>query len=360
MGDPMEVYLDHESSPKVPKEIAEVVYEYLTEKGYGNPSVPYKPGLEAFEVLYNLQEVLNDLLFDGIAIYLPGGSEANNLIIRSGIKGKIVVSSVEHESIIYTARRFGRKVVEVPVDNYGHIRLDELSEALDKEVNLVSVQLVNQELGSINDIKAVIDTLEDKGVDALLHVDACDGFLRMDMPEVDAVTLSGAKIYAPRGSGVLFVKEDVDLPELIEGPSLLQEQWRGRINVASLAGMLKAIEIFKGDIWTDVKEKKDFLLKGLREVEGVYINSPDESIDTLSISIDGNVDAAISELSRRGVYISKVGGEFSYVLQAIGKDDYLTKNRLVFRIAPFTTWKEVKYALEQLSEVLPNAPKDNS
>ncbi len=353
----MEVYLDHESAPKVPKEVAEVVYEYLTEKGYGSPSVPYKPGLEAFEVLYNLQEVLNELLFEGVAIYLPGGSEANNLIIRSGIKGKIIISSVEHESIIYAARRFGRKVVEVPVDGYGHVRLDRLEESLDREVTLVSVQLVNQELGSINDIKAVRDILEDKGVEALLHVDACDGFLRVDVPEVDVVTLSGAKVYAPRGSGILFMREDVELPELIEGPSILQEHWRGRINVASLAGMLKAIEIFRGN-WAGVKEKRDFLSKGLGEVEGVYINSPDEAVDTLSVSIDGNVDAAIVELSRRGVYVSKVGGETSYVLRAIGREDYLTKNRLVLRIAPFTTWDEVKYALEQLSEILPNAPKD--
>ncbi len=353
----MEVYLDHESSPKVPREIAKVVFEYMTEKGYGSPSVPYKPGLEAFEVLYELQEILSDM-FDGMAIFLPGGSEANNLILRGATKGKLIVSSIEHESVLYTARGLGVKLVEIPVDEAGHVKLDELDEALDKEVTFVSIQLVNQELGSINDIKAVRDLLSDKGINALLHVDACDGFLRVNLPDVDALTLSGAKVYAPRGSGILLIREDVDLPGLIEGPSLLQEYWKGRINVPSLAGMLKAIHMFDRDTWIKVKEMKDFLGKELGEIEGVHINSPEESIDTLSISIEGKVDVAILELSKRGVYLSKAGGEVSYVLLSIGKDDVLARNRLTLRIAPFNTWEEIRYVVDVMSEVLPKVPRD--
>ncbi len=349
----LEVYLDNEASPKIPKEVALVVYSYMTERGYGNPSVPHKPGLEAFEVLYNLQEVLNRELFEGIALFLPGGTEANNLFLRSIRKGKLLVGAVEHESILYPARKLGNYEM-IPVDEYGHIQIDQLEALLNKEVKLVSVQLVNQELGSINDIEAIRDVVRDKVPDAIIHVDACDGFLRVKVPEVDAVTISGSKIYAPRGSGVLMIREDLELLNFIEGSSSLQDYWKGGINIPALAGMLKSVEAHR-DVWSEVKKMKDYIANELSEEEKIFLNSPEESIDTLNFSIMGKVEPIIIELSKRGVYVSKVGEDISHVLKATGKDEYLAKNRITLRISPFNTWEEIRYALSVMLDVLPKA-----
>ncbi|RLG88173.1 MAG: cysteine desulfurase, partial [Thermoprotei archaeon] len=163
---PREVYFDHENSGWVPPEVVKAMIPYYNIKGYGHPAITHKPGWEAYEVIYKTKELVARTIGVGSTdeiVITHSGTEANNLAILGTAlanrkrSGKIVVSAIEHLSVIFPAEQaeklWGFKVVRVPVDEEGFVDPDILAAYIDKDTILVSIQMVNHEIGTIQPIK---------------------------------------------------------------------------------------------------------------------------------------------------------------------------------------------------------------
>lgn len=357
----MRVYLDNELSPRPPDEVVEFLTPFFNKKAYGSPKVPHEPGLEAYQFIQEVLDHLNSLLkSEGEFTIVGSGTEANNLALRGtvrylGRKGNLVVSSVEHRSVLGPLEDLSQ-VIEVrraPVDESGHIKVEELEGLIDGETILVSVQMVNQETGAIHDLNAISDITRDKGV--LLHVDACDalGRLSIDLSKVDLLSLSGSKIYGPRGVGFLYVREDLDLKPIMAGSSGIQLLTPVDVNVPALAGFYRALQLFGSpEKWEEVKRMRDRISQELESMD-VVMNSPPDSVDTINFSVKGGAGALILEASSRGLYLSQGTSEpVSYVLTAMGRPREIAANSLMLRLHPYMSWGEVDFTIEVLSDLL--------
>ncbi|MDK2371854.1 MAG: aminotransferase class V-fold PLP-dependent enzyme [Candidatus Korarchaeota archaeon] len=357
----MRVYLDNELSPRPPDEVVEFLIPFFNKKAYGSPKVPHGPGLEAYQFIQEVLEYLSSLLnSDGDFTIVGSGTEANNLALRGIIKflgkrGNLVTSSVEHRSVLGLLEDLSQ-VLEVrtaPVDEDGHVRVEELERLIDRETILVSVQMVNQETGAIHDLDAISDITRDKGV--LLHVDACDalGRVLIDLSKVDLLSISGSKIYGPRGVGLLYVREDLDLEPIMSGSAGIQLLTPVDVNIPALAGFHKALQLFGSpEKWEEVKRMRDRIS---RELEGtdVVMNSPPDSVDTINFSVREGAGALILEASSRGLYMSQGTSEpVSYVLTAMGRTKELAANSLMLKLHPYMKWREVDFTIEVLSDLL--------
>ncbi len=357
----MRVYLDNELSPRPPDEVVEFLTPFFNRRAYGSPKVPHEPGLEAYQFIEEVLDYLGSALnSEGDFTVVGSGTEANNLALRGiirhlGRKGNLVTSSVEHRSVLGPLEDLSQvlEIRRAPVDEDGHVRIDELERLIDKDTLLVSVQMVNQETGAIHDIDAISDITSEKGV--LLHVDACDalGRLPIDLSKVDLLSLSGSKIYGPKGTGFLYVREDLDLEPIMSGSTGIQLLTPVDVNIPSLAGFYRAFQMFGSpDKWKEVKKMRDRISE---ELEGfdVVMNSPADSVDTVNFSVRKEAGHLIIEASSRGLYLSQgTSDPVSYVLTAMGRSKELASNSLMLKLHPYMEWEEVDFTIEVLSELL--------
>ncbi len=379
---PKEVYYDLENSGLVPPEVVEAMIPYFNKVGYGHPSITHKPGWEAYEVVVSTKELIARTL--GVnniesLVFTHGGTEANNLAILGTAlanrdrKGKIVVSAVEHLSVIFPAEMasdvLGFNVVKVPVNEYGFVDPEVLKYYVDKDTVLVSIQAVNHEIGTIQKIKELADVVKASNKDALFHVDACDAYgrlpLNLNSLDIDLLSLSSHKIHGPRGVGVLYVKEGVKLDPPLRGQLSVEKLWPGVENVPLIAGFKKAVELaftdFEGNV-SKMKLLRDQLLEGIvREVSDVVVNGPlgnDRVVDNVNVSVmyvEG--EALTVELSQYGIYVSSGSActsrylQPSHVLVAIGREYEVAHGSILLKVSRYHDLNDVKYTLE----VLPKA-----
>ena len=343
-----EVYLDIENSSIVPKEIVNAMLPYYDQYAYGNPTLTHKPGWEAFEVIMESSQKMARFLGCDIedVSFTPGETEANNLAFMGTLlsmrdKGKkLVISEVEPISILQIAemlKQFGFTTTKVPVDNEGCVNLGKLKEAIDRETVLVSLSIVNHEIGTIEPIKEALDIVRDKNPQTLFHTDASDAYgkIPFDVRElgVDLATISSYKILGPRGIGALYVKEGTKIEKILEGQIGTQRLWPGIENTPLIVGLTKASELvferFEENV-AHMRRLRDQLIKGvMEEVQDVSLNGPKgdkRAPDNVNISfLRCEGEALTIELSLGGVYVSSGSActrrllQPSHVLVAIGR-----------------------------------------
>ncbi len=262
-------------------------------------------------------------------IFTSGLTEANNLALL-GVKGSLVISAIEHSSIIE-----GNKATVIGVDNNGLVNLEELKKAITAETILISIHLVNNEIGTIEPIQEIAKIVRDArkkfGTQILLHTDACQASLlplHVEKLGVDMMTLDGHKIYGPRGVGMLYVKRGVKLEPIIFGGGQEKGLRSGTENVPGIMGFALALEIadkLRDKEFKRLGELKNFFIK---ELKGIKINgSPEKtSPHILNISIPGiDNEFFVLKLDAKGIECSTKSAclrdeDESYVLRAIGAD----------------------------------------
>jgi len=372
-----EVYLDHENSGWVPPEVVEAMLPYFNQKGYGHPSITNLPGWEAYEVVESTLEKVNKTINarDGELVITHSGTEANNLAIigaalaSSKERKKIITSAIEHVSILFPARSLeehGYRVVTIPVDKEGFVDPDMLSMLIDHETLMVSIQMVNHEIGTIQNMKTLVETVKDKNDRIIFHTDAVDAYGRMKIDVeglgVDLMTLSSHKIHGPRGVGVLYVKEGVKLKPVMHGALSTQKMWPGVENIPAIAGFNKAIDLTFTNFEDNVEKMKtlrDMLMKGiLNNVPGVLLNGPrgdKRAPDNVNISflfVEG--ESITVELSLRGIYVSSGSActsrvlEPSHVILAIGRKYEEAHGSILFKVSRYHTKEDIEYVLNQV------------
>jgi cysteine desulfurase len=239
-------YLDHAATAPLRPEAAAAMMPWLT-GGFGNPSGAHSVSRRARTAVDEARDVMGAALGvdPGGVVFTGGGTESDNLALGgAGGAGAVVTTAVEHHAVLHAARASGREVRVVGVDADGVIDLDHLAAALDPGVALVSVMLVNNEVGTIQPLAAVADLVRRRAPSAVLHTDAVQALAWLDVAGLatgaDLVSVSAHKFGGPQGVGVLAVRGDVDLRPILHGGGQERDRRSGTHNVAGIAGMAAA------------------------------------------------------------------------------------------------------------------------
>jgi cysteine desulfurase len=281
------VYLDHAASTPLRPEVLEAMLPILQGDG-ANPSSPHAPGRRARQALDEAHERLARSIgaeARGI-VFTGGGTEAINLAVKGAAwAGKaaghrIVTTAVEHKAVLESClllEKFGFEVQRLPVDRYGRLDPDDLTAALGERTILVSLQLANNEVGTIQPLAGLIERVR-AASPALIHVDAVQGaaHLPLDVTDLgaDLVSFAAHKVEGPKGVGALWIRRGVAILPQVHGGS--QERYRraGTENVAGAVGMAVAFELAAAERATTVpavRERRDRLRAALLAVEGVEL-----------------------------------------------------------------------------------------
>jgi len=370
------IYLDYNASTPCDPRVVDAMLPYLTET-FANPSSRnHRPGQDAYVALEKARTTVVRELGgrSGIeVVFTSGATEANNLAL-SGIaeahcdRGRhIVTQTTEHPSVLEPLRHLqhrGWELTEIGVDCDGRIRLDELDEVLRHDTVLVSLMVANNETGTVQPICEAAEMAHRRGV--LLHCDAAQGVgklaIDVDELEVDFLTLSGHKVYAPKGIGGLYIrraKPPVRLPPAIRGGGHEGGLRSGTPNLAGAVALARALEISKQELPSEgrrLAELRDHLEHRITsEIDGCTINGSKEhrlpGTSNLSFAgVDGNAllaslpDVAVST----GSACTSAHAEASPVLRAMGVPDQLAKASLRLSLGRFTTADEVNRAADRI------------
>lgn len=376
-----EVYLDIENSSIVPKEIIEAMLPYYDQRAYGNPTLTHKPGWEAFETIMESAQKISAFLgcktLEEVN-FTPGETEANNLALMGTAfsmkdKGKkIVISEIEPISVLHVTemlQKYGFTTTKIPVNSEGFIDLEKLREAVDKETILVSLSVVNHEIGTIQSIKEALEIVKDKNAETIFHTDASDAYGKIEFNVkdlgVDLATISSYKILGPRGIGALYVKEGVNVERILEGQIGTQKLWPGVENTPLIVGFARASELafqnFEDNV-NHMRRLRDKLLDGIfGRILDVRLNGPKgdkRAPDNVNISfLRCEGEALTIELSLNGVYVSSGSActrrllQPSHVLVAIGRKFDEAHGSILMKVTRYHTEEDIDYVLS----VIPKA-----
>ncbi len=367
------IYMDYSSTTPVDPRVAAVMIPYLTEK-FGNPaSSSHAFGWEADAAVKLAREQVAALVNADPKeiIWTSGATESNNLAIKGVAhfyqgKGKhIITMRTEHKAVLDTVReleREGFSATYLDPEPNGLLDPEKLKAALRPDTVLVSVMLVNNEIGVIQDIAAIGEICRDKGV--LFHVDAAQatGKVAIDLQQlkVDLMSFSAHKTYGPKGIGALYVrrKPRVRLEAQMHGGGHERGMRSGTLPTHQIAGMGEAFRIAGEEMAQEnerIRMLRDRLLKGLMSMEEVHINGDMEQRVPHNLNLSFNfVEGESLMMAIKDVAVSSGSActsaslEPSYVLRALGRNDELAHSSIRFSIGRFTTVEEVDYVIELL------------
>ena len=365
------VYLDYAATTPVDKRVAEKMIPYLTET-FGNPaSNSHAFGWTAEEAVEKARADIAALINADPKeiIFTSGATESDNLAIKGAAnfyktKGKhLITVKTEHKAVLDTMRELERQGFEVTylgVQENGLIDLEELKAAIRDDTILISVMWVNNEIGVVQDIPAIGEICRERKI--IFHVDAAQacGKVPVDVEaaKVDLLSMSGHKVYGPKGIGALYVrrKPRVRLEAQMHGGGHERGFRSGTLPTHQIVGMGEAFRIAKEELEQDMAhylKLRDIFLKGIEGIEEVYINGDLEhrAPNNLNVSfnfVEGeSLIMAVKELAvSSGSACTSASLEPSYVLRALGRNDELAHSSLRITFGRMTTEEEVQFAAE--------------
>jgi cysteine desulfurase len=369
------IYLDYSATTPVDPRVAEAMIPYLTEK-FGNPaSRSHSFGWVADEAVERARAQVAALVNADPKeiVWTSGATESNNLALKGAAhfyadKGKhIVTVQTEHKAVLDTVRELERQgfaATYLDPEPNGLIDLEKLKAALRPDTTIVSVMLVNNEIGVVQDIAAIGEICRAKGI--LFHVDAAQatGKVAIDLQKVkvDLMSFSAHKTYGPKGIGALYVrrKPRVRLEAQMHGGGHERGFRSGTLATHQIVGMGEAFRIAKEEMAAEnerIRMLRDRLWKGLSGMEEVYLNGDMDSRVPHNLNVSFNFvegeslimavkDIAVSS----GSACTSASLEPSYVLRALGRNDELAHSSIRFTIGRFTTVEEVDYTVKLLQE----------
>ena len=379
----MEAYLDNAATTRVFPEVRDIMLQVM-EKDFGNPSSRHTKGIEAEGyVTKAVQQIAGTLKCQPKEIILTsGGTESNNMaLIGTALANQragkhVITTRIENASIhehFGRLEQMGYEAQYLQVDKNGHLQPEVLEEAVREDTLLVSVMMVNNEMGAVEDIKKLVAVAKQKNPNVIFHVDAIQAYGKYKIvPKrlgIDLMSVSGHKIHGPKGSGFLYVRDGVKISPIILGGGQQRGMRSGTENVPAIAGLGEAVRL----IYQQHSEKverlyalKQRLIDGLTAMEGVSINGinglslTETAPHIVSASFDGiKSEVMLHALAQEGVYVSSGSAcssnhpDLSGTLKAIGVEDRLLDSTLRFSFSVLSTEEEVDHALEAVAKVLP-------
>ena len=308
--------------------------------------------------------------------FTSGGTESDNWAIKGvahayASKGKhIITSQIEHPAVLESCKALekeGFEITYLPVDKHGIVSLAALLHAIRKDTILISIMAVNNEVGTIQNIKAIGKTAKENNI--LFHTDAVQayGSLKLDVEDmcIDLMSISAHKIYGPKGVGALYVRKGVRITNLVDGGHQERSKRGGTVNVPAIAGFGKAAEINARDMAVNtqrMKSLREYFLKKLTEkIPYILVNGhPHQKVQSiLNVSfelIEG--EAILLMLDFEGIAVSTGSActsgalEKSHVLAAMGVEDEVANGAIRFSFSRSTSKADLDYTVEKLAEVV--------
>jgi cysteine desulfurase len=372
------IYMDHAATTAVDPRVVEAMLPYFS-SDYGNPSSPYRLAERARTALNSAREKVAGILGAKASevIFTGCGTESDNLALRGlafahrGQGQQIITTPIEHHAVLHTCeqleREFGFKVTYVPVDQRGMVDPDAVGRAITAETVLISVMYANNEIGTIEPITEIGKIARARGIP--FHTDAVQAGgqlpLNVDHLNVDMLSLSGHKFYAPKGVGVLYVREGTRFLPMQTGGSQERHLRAGTENVPYIVGLARALELAYEELDSEVAR-----LTALRErlIRGVLERIPDAFLTGHPVKrlanhtsfvfagVDG--ESILLQLDLAGVAASSgsactSGAEGpSHVLTALGLESSLARGSLRLTLGRENTADDVNHLLDILPGVM--------
>ena len=357
------IYLDNAATTKPCDEAKAAVMKGL--EVFGNPSSLHRAGLDAELLVSDAREIIADAL--GVTpdevYFTSGATESNNTAIFGAYKAhgkrkkRVVISSVEHPAVKNPAQELedmGCEVIRISPDENGEINARDIFAAVNEDTFLVSCMLVNNENGYILPVEKAFSMIKKKYPQVLTHCDCVQGFMKIPVKakklNADMISLSGHKIYAPKGIGALYVKKGLRLPPLTFGGGQERGMRPGTEAVPNIAAFAKACEIrmahFDED-YAHVQELADYLKQQVSaELPDAQFNGEGDIPHVVNLSMPGcKSEVMLHVLEGDEVYISSGSacskGKQSGVLKALGLPKTRTDSALRVSFAPFNTREDV-------------------
>ncbi|MBB5017519.1 cysteine desulfurase [Chitinivorax tropicus] len=369
------IYLDYSATTPVDPRVAQKMIPYLTEL-FGNPaSRSHSFGWEAEKAVEEAREQVAALVNcdPKEIVWTSGATESDNLALKGAAhfyqtKGKhIITLKTEHKAVLDPCRELEREGFDVtymvPAES-GLIDLDALKACIRPDTILISVMLVNNEIGVIQPIEAIGELCREKGI--IFHVDAAQatGKVEIDLSKlkVDLMSFSAHKTYGPKGIGALYVrrKPRVRLEAQMHGGGHERGMRSGTLATHQIVGMGEAFRIAREEMATEnerIRMLRDRLWSGLQNIEEVYLNGDlvQRVPHNLNVSfnfVEGeSLIMAIKDLAvSSGSACTSASLEPSYVLRALGRNDELAHSSIRFSIGRFTTEEDIDYTINLLKQ----------
>ena len=370
------IYLDNAATTKINKNVKNEIIKSMDED-YGNASSLYDLGINIEKKIKNVKDVILSNLHarDGKVIFTSGGTEGNNLLIKSVLDQvhedklksvRIITSVIEHSAVSQIFRLYesmGVDVVWIPVDTTGMVNIQSLEEALNENTILVSIMGVNNEIGSIQNLELIGKLIKNNNSRCVFHTDFVQGFMKIPIDvekyNIDAVTICAHKICGPKGVGALYVKNWVRLAPLFLGGGQEGGIRSGTENNQGIIGF--GASIMEIDNQINLSQRmhhiKFNMVEKLKKLDNIIINGEDGSPYILSISIDGiRGEVLLHALERRGVYISTGSACSSHkkgknnILSAINLKQSYLEGTIRISFSYETTLEEVETAAKVIIE----------
>ena len=369
--------MDNSATTMVDYEVINDMLSYFV-SDYGNPSNNHSLGNTAKQGILKAKEQIAGLIncSPNEIYFTSGGTESNNWVLNGVVEASnkpnknIITSKIEHKSILNTCKNLADRQLcgtkYINVDSEGFVDLQELEQSMTDNTILVSIMYANNEVGTIQDIAKIRQITKDRSI--YFHTDATQiiGKQVIDVKQldVDFMTFSGHKIHAPKGIGVLYIKDGIDIKPFIHGGSQQNKQRGGTENVPCIVGLGKACEILyhNQDIYNiRIKEYQDYMMEKLKQIPDVIITgSIDKRVNSIiSICVKGlSGNAIVLALDTCGVECSSGSAcnektiTKSHVLEAMKISDDYIKGSVRFSISKYTTLMEIKYTISKLNTVI--------
>jgi len=371
------IYLDYNATTPAAKSVLKEVIPYFSEK-YANPSSLHTPGQDVRNAIDNSRKIIANYLGVNSSeiIFTSGATEANNYIIR-GLselykKSHFITSNIEHPAVLKTFKyleNIGYDISYLKVGPSGIVNTEKFKELIKPKTKFVSIMTVNNEIGSIQPIKEIAKICKQK--DIIFHTDAVQaiGKIPVNIKKwgIDALTLSGHKIYGPKGTGALYLRKGIRIPKLIHGGEHENNKRAGTENVAGIIGLGAAINFLK----TNEKKIKNKILKLRNKLEDEIKNKIPQIIingdrknrvfNTLNVSfkyIEG--ESILLKLDKEKIAVSSGSAcssatlEPSHVLLALGLKHEDAHGSIRFSLGKDNSEKDI----EKVIKVLPKIIKD--
>ena len=374
----MKVYLDNSATTPVKPEVAEVMFDVI-KNNYGNPSSVHTFGQEVKPIIDKARNQVAQLInAKPNEIYFTGsGTEADNWAIKGAafaLKDKgnhIITSKIEHHAVLHTCeyleKHHGFDVTYLDVDDKGFISLQELADSIRPETILITIMYANNEIGTVEPIKEIAEIA--KANQILFHTDAVQalGNIKIDVKElgIDMMSVSGHKLYAPKGVGALYIRTGVKIDNLLHGGAQERKKRPGTENTAGIAAFGKACELAEANLDNHiqrVKTLRDRLIKGIVDKipHTIVTGDLEKRLPTIASFCFRFIEGESLLLSCDMVGIAGSSGSActsgeldpSHVLMSIGLTHEIAHGSLRLSLSDFTTEEEIDYVIEKLPEIV--------
>lgn len=373
------IYFDNFATTSLNEEVFNEMKEFLI-YNYSNPSSIYEFSQKSRVAIEKSRENIanyinankNELFFTS------GGTEADNwaimgMTVFKGIKnGHIVVTAFEHSAVLETVKfleKIGFDVTYIFPNKEGFINCNDVINEIREDTILVSIMYVNNEVGTIQDIKKICSLVKEKNSNIIFHTDAVQALSEIEINikdlNVDLLSISGHKVHGPKGIGALYIKSGTEIENLIFGGSQERSRRAGTENVAGIVGFSKAIDILRNSRESNISKRlvlREYFLKKLEENSISFtINGAIENrySGNINISFEGvDKEMLIMSMDLKGICIS--GGsacssgavENSHVLNAMGIDENLKNSAIRISFGENNTFKEIDNFIIALREII--------